>query len=135
MTDPSLQTGINRLAVTFANTLTSLKLTILDSLSWHSIEMIGKFCTELRLFHLELWDRIFTDNVQEINKPNNRKRSLKIFRLGHYTISMRAYWWYPYPYTRFFCAYISIPSSHDRFLYYKWSWLDIVTKSYLGVVY
>ena len=91
MTDPSLQTGINRLAVTFANTLTSLKLTILDSLSWHSIEMIGKFCSELRLFHLELWDRIFTDNVQEINKPNNRKRSLKIFRLGHYTISMRAY--------------------------------------------
>ena len=32
--------------------------------------IIGKYCSELRLFHLELWDKIFKDNVQEINKPN-----------------------------------------------------------------
>ena len=29
--------GINRFCVTFGNTMTSLKITILDCLSWHSI--------------------------------------------------------------------------------------------------
>lgn len=58
MNEDFVSMGINRFCVSFANTLTSLKLTILDCLSWHSIEMIGKYCSELKTFHLELWERV-----------------------------------------------------------------------------
>jgi len=44
-----VSTGINRLSVIFANSLVSLKLTILDHLSWHSIQIIGKYCLELKV--------------------------------------------------------------------------------------
>ena len=54
--------GINRICVTFAHSLVSLKLTILDRISWHSIAVIGKYCTELKIFHLEIWDRLMTSN-------------------------------------------------------------------------
>ena len=37
--------GINRLAVSFANTLTTLKITVLDHLCWHSVE--GTFAFEV----------------------------------------------------------------------------------------
>jgi hypothetical protein len=58
MTGEFVTIGINRLSVTFAETLTSLKITVLDCLCWHSIEVIGKYCSELKVFHLELWDKV-----------------------------------------------------------------------------
>ena len=63
-------TGFNKFCVTFANTLTTLKLTILDCISWHSIEVIGKYCSELRLFHIEIWDRVIMD-VQELDEERH----------------------------------------------------------------
>lgn len=60
--------GINRLCVTFAHCLVSLKLTILDRLTWHSIQIIADYCQELKLFHLDIWDKIIFDNNENLQK-------------------------------------------------------------------
>ena len=47
------------------NSLISLKLTTLDHLSWHSIQIIGKYCHELKIFHLEVWNTIVWSHEDE----------------------------------------------------------------------
>ena len=67
-----VSTGINRLCVTFANSLVSLKLTILDHLSWHSIQIIGEYCHELKIFHLEVWNTIVSSREDETRITNEK---------------------------------------------------------------
>ena len=67
-----VSTGINRLCVTFANSLVSLKLTILDHLSWHSIQIIGEYCHELKIFHLEVWNTIVWSREDETRLTNEK---------------------------------------------------------------
>ena len=56
---------IHILKNTICNSLVSLKLTTLDHLSWHSIQVIGKYCHELKIFHLEVWNTIIWSREDE----------------------------------------------------------------------
>ena len=82
--------GINRLCVTFSHCLVSLKLTILDKMSWHSIQVIGRYCQELKLFHLDIWDKIIAYD----DEPNEMKfmklEDLKI-KCEDYTEPLQAF--------------------------------------------
>ena len=56
-----LTAGFELFCEQFANSLTSIELTLLDNFSWHSIALVGNSCPLLTKFHLCLWREDLTD--------------------------------------------------------------------------
>ena len=87
LTPNIISKGIHRFCVVFSEHLVSLKLTVLDCISFHSILMIAKYCQELKLFHLEIWDKLILDNEDKVSTEENyfpKLEDLKV-KCEHYT--------------------------------------------------
>ena len=87
LTPNIISKGIHRFCVVFSEHLVSLKLTVLDCIAFHSILMIAKYCQKLKIFHLEIWDKLILDNEDLILAEENyfpKLEDLKV-KCEHYT--------------------------------------------------
>ena len=84
LTPSIISKGIHRFCISFSDHLVSLKLTVLDCVSFHSILMIAKHCQELKLFHLEIWEKLILDEDIIGDNYFGKLEDLKI-ECEHYT--------------------------------------------------